>query len=117
MQRLTELKEKKIARGAVFRVKAEYPYEEVVDFMLVETTDAERPLGVMVATGYSAGHTFVHLPGEALMKGTRMLSVEWLKQNWEKWVYSPCPPQEVLFLERYPEPTFDQMKTRPDEAL
>ncbi len=104
MQRLAEIKEKEIGRGAVFRVKAEYPYEAVVDFMLVETTDAERPLGVMVATGYSAGHTFVHLPHEALMKGTRMLSTAWLKQNWEKWVYPPCPPQEVIFLEHYPEP-------------
>ncbi|MFK3781563.1 Imm45 family immunity protein [Agrobacterium sp. NPDC089420] len=84
---MADLNEKEIGRGAVFRVKAEYPYEAVVDFMLVETTDAERPLGIMVATGYSAGHIFVHLPYEALMKGTRMLSTVWLKQNWEKWVY------------------------------
>ncbi|MBL3684439.1 hypothetical protein F2981_14310 [Sinorhizobium meliloti] len=38
----------------MFRVKGSRPYEELVDFMSVETAEAARPLGMMVATGYSA---------------------------------------------------------------
>lgn len=55
MQKLVDLKEPEIWRGAIFRVKGSRPYE------------AARPLGMMVATGYSAGHTFLHLPLEALV--------------------------------------------------
>ncbi|MFK3781774.1 Imm45 family immunity protein [Agrobacterium sp. NPDC089420] len=66
-------------------------YEAVVDFMLVEMTEAERPLEIMVATGYNTGLSLVYLPHEALLKGTRMLSTARLKQNWEKWVYGLLP--------------------------
>lgn len=104
MQRLSDLEAQHIARGAVFRVKGVYPYEEMVDLMLVETAEADNPLGVMVATGYSAGHIFVYLPYEALAKNTRMLSTAWIKLNWQKWIYPHCPAEDVIFLERYPAP-------------
>jgi hypothetical protein len=101
MQKLIDIEESQIWRGAIFRVRGSYPYEETVDFMVVETTDEERPLGIMVATGYSAGHTFVHLPPEALVLRTASISVAWLKVNWSKWVYPDCPVEDVLFMERY----------------
>lgn len=67
MQKVVDFNEPEICRGAIFRVKGSRPYEELVDFMSVETAEAARPLGMMVATGYSAGHTFLHLPLEALV--------------------------------------------------
>ncbi|RVG73601.1 hypothetical protein CN223_25215 [Sinorhizobium meliloti] len=100
MQKLVDLEEPQIWRGAIFRVKGSHPYEELVDFMVVETTDAARPLGIMVATGYSAGHTIVHLPPEAIVLRTKSISTAWLKANWSKWVYE-CPVHEVLFMRNY----------------
>ncbi|KAA3502104.1 hypothetical protein G6L63_23330 [Agrobacterium vitis] len=104
MQKLIELNFEAIARGAIFRVRGQYPYENVVDFMVVETSVSERPLGIMVATGYSAGHTFVRPPPEAILTGTKMLSTAWLKENWAEWIYPACPVGEVFFLEHYPAP-------------
>ena len=89
MQKLVDLKEPEIWRGAIFRVKGSRPYE------------AARPLGMMVATGYSAGHTFLHLPLEALVSRDKAISTAWLKGNWMQWVYPECPVEEVLFIERY----------------
>ncbi|WP_407695283.1 Imm45 family immunity protein [Sinorhizobium saheli] len=51
--------------------------------------------------GYSAGHTFVHLPPEAFVLRTASISVAWLKVNWSTWVYPDCPVEDVLFMERY----------------
>jgi hypothetical protein len=101
VKKLVDIDTPQIWRGAIFRVKGSFPYEETVDFMVVETSDDARPLGVMAATGYSAGHTFVHLPPEAIVLGTKSISVAWLKANWAKWVYPECPIEDVLFTERY----------------
>ena len=102
--KLIDLDEHEIDRGSVFRLRGEYPYEEIVVFMLVETGDEERPLGFMVCTGYSAGHTFVRLPREALVPGTIMLSTQWLISNWEHWVYSPIKVSEVTYIGHYDPP-------------
>lgn len=101
MQKVVDLNEPEICRGAIFRGKGSRPYEELVDFMSVETAEAARPLGMMVATGYSAGHTFLHLPLEALVSRDKAISTAWLKGNWMQWVYPECPVEEVLFIERY----------------
>jgi hypothetical protein len=101
MRKLIDIEETQIWRGAIFRVKGSYPYEDTVDFMVVETSDEKRPLGIMVATGYSAGHTFVHLPPEAFVLGTASISAIWLRANWEGWVYPECRVEDVLFMERY----------------
>ncbi|PST25532.1 hypothetical protein C7U60_06535 [Mesorhizobium plurifarium] len=101
MEKLVDLEAPQIWRGAIFRVKGSHPYEELIDFMLVETTEAARPLGIMVATGHSAGHTFLHLPPEALASRDKAISTAWLKANWMQWVYPECPVEEVLFIERY----------------
>lgn len=103
--RLKDLKSTPISRGEVFRFPAKYPYESIVDFMVVETTDSERRLGFMVATGYSAGHTVVLLPPECLLDGTVMISSDWLYANWNKWVYLHCSADEVIYVGNYPEPS------------
>jgi hypothetical protein len=104
MIRLLECDSERIGRGAIFRVRGKYPYEKIVDFMVVETLDGERPLGIMAATGYSAGHTFVRLPSEAISDVAVMLSTAWVKENWSEWIYASCPVEDVFYLERYPEP-------------
>lgn len=46
------------------RAKGSYPYEEVVDFMVFETLEADRRFGPMVTTGYKAGLPLVLLREE-----------------------------------------------------
>ncbi len=104
MERLVDCKAPALPRGTVFRFNGSYPYEHSVDFMLVLDQSWDRPLAIMVATGYSAGHIVAYLPVECLSAGTLMLSTEWLLANWSKWICPECPIEDVYYLEHYPAP-------------
>lgn len=84
--KLIDLKEEKIGRGAIFRLIGEWPYEDIVDFMLFDIAGEESALGLIVVTGYKSGLQCVHLPNECLFEGTKMLSTNWIIKNWKKWV-------------------------------
>ena len=105
MIQLKHYKKSTFPRGTVFRVNGQYPYEDKVDMMLVETLDSDRPVGVMTVTGYHAGQTLVRLPYEACHDGTRMISAAWIKENWEKWIYPSCLASDVYVVGVYPPPT------------
>ncbi len=102
--KLIDLEAKKIGRGAIFRLIGEWPYEDIVDFMLFDTAGQERTLGLITVTGYKAGLQCVHLPNECLFEGTKMLSTSWIINNWEKWVYPECPVEDVFYRDYYPGP-------------
>ena len=104
MIKLLDWNEEFISRGSVFRCKGSFPYEDVVDFMVVETGENERYLGLMVATGYEAGIICTTFPPEAYPPGTRMLSTNWLKENWSIWCYDECDVEDVYFVVHYQEP-------------
>ena len=95
-----------IGRGAVLRAtQAQYPYESVVDFMLVERPESASGLKLMVSSGHCAGVTRQVFPDEACASATRGgLSITWLKANWAKWVYPECPADKVWFSAGYPVP-------------
>ena len=94
-----------IWRGAVFRCKAKWPYEGIVDFMLVHTHDAESEFAMLVATGMKSGIVFQILPPECRADGNRIaVAAGWLQENWTTWIYPDCPPEDVLFTEHYPTP-------------
>jgi len=44
--------------GNILRLKAKWPYENVVDFMVFDTLDEERPSGLIVTSGHKAGFIF-----------------------------------------------------------
>jgi hypothetical protein len=94
---------KEIERGFILRCKGDYPYEEVVDFLVCEPFTLERKgARLVVASGYKAGLTFVVLPAESLPSEDRFgLNTEWLKENWSKWGYCDCPIEDVWVLEGY----------------
>ncbi|MBL4623527.1 MAG: hypothetical protein JKY42_00025 [Flavobacteriales bacterium] len=98
---LLEWEAEKFYRGVVFRFKAKYPFEEVVDFMAIEDIDAPLRLKSVCSTGFHAGQTELAFPEEA-KHSDGGVSVLWLKENWEKWVYPECGIEEVKFIENYP---------------
>jgi hypothetical protein len=93
-----------IWRGAVFRLfpTTTEPYENPVDFMLVENSESESALALMVTTGYKAGITFFHFPKDALAsEGARSISPHWLIDNWLSSIYSECAVENILYTDCY----------------
>jgi hypothetical protein len=88
----------------VFRcLRAGWPYEDAVDFLLVLEPSSPSGFQLVVATGYKAGHLLVSLPIEAKAPGNvHALAKSWLIQNWARWIYPKCPVEEVQVIERYP---------------
>ncbi len=98
-QKLLEAEEQDIGRGALFRSPAQYPYEDWVDFMVVERQDSPTNLTIMVSSGYKGGLPLVHLPAEAASEA-RGVRLSWIKANWQKWIYE-SKPEDVYFMDCY----------------
>ena len=70
----------------MFRFPASYPFEDVVDFMIIEDHHSASGYKLICSTGYHAGQTELMLPAEAQSEGGA-ISVSWVQQNWKKWIY------------------------------
>jgi hypothetical protein len=98
MQKLIDYSEETLFRGLILRCKAQYPYEEVVDFMICETYEEDSGFTLNVVSGYKAGLRFVILPKES--SDDRLgINATWLRNNWEKWGYNDCAVKDVLVIE------------------
>jgi len=96
--KLTEYSEN-IQRGAILRCIGKYPYEDFVDFMLIEYPCGEnRQYALLVNSGYKAGLIFVVLPEEA--NANTGINIDWLKENWQKWGYTECSLEETYLVFR-----------------
>jgi len=89
-----------LTRGDTLRCKGAYPYEDYVDFMLVDFPDGTEQYSFVVVSGYKSGLTLQILPVEANDKDTRAVNIQWLKANWAIWVYPDCPLEEVYLLHK-----------------
>ncbi|WP_144931634.1 MULTISPECIES: Imm45 family immunity protein [unclassified Pseudomonas] len=89
-----------ITRGQIFRLPARWPYEEIVEFMVVDIPDEQYGHSIAVASGNKAGLLVVRLPVESRFSGTREISREWLIENWAKWVYPDCPVGNVYLFKQ-----------------
>ena len=87
--------------GTVLRFPAAWPYEDMVDFLVVSFPDG---CGLVVATGYKAGLIVVILPPQAMPDGQIALSTTWLAKHWTEWVWPPGDPTLVQVLHGYPAP-------------
>ena len=92
---LAEMEKEAFGRGWIFRCnKAEYPYENKVEFMVREDADSPSGFSLIVISGCKAGLTLVRLPQESFMPDLG-IGKEWLVNNWTKWIYPECPVEEV----------------------
>lgn len=97
--KLIDYKEDNLWRGTILRFKGQWPFEEIVDFMLVEIPDAESGFAVICISGYCAGSLERYLPKEAKSTNARSISRRWLVKNWNEWVYPDCSVNDVHILE------------------
>ena len=97
--KLIDYKENDLWRGTILRFRGKYPFEEIVDFMLVDIPYVESGFAFICISGYYAGTLEFELPKEARNANARSISVNWLINNWNTWVYSECSIQEVFILE------------------
>jgi hypothetical protein len=101
LQKLLSFTEQAFGPGIIFRCnRAEYPYESMVDFIIRHESESPSGFAMMAISGSQAGKTFQFLPKESLLPSDSSpflggVSVDWIKKNWEKWIYPECPVQEV----------------------
>jgi hypothetical protein len=100
--KLSLYSEQNIQRGSILRCKGNYPYEDVVDFLICEPFTLEKcGARLVVASGYKAGLTLCILPSESIPEGVAFgLKTDWLISNWNKWCYE-CSIDDVWILENY----------------
>ncbi|WP_347114309.1 Imm45 family immunity protein [Leclercia sp. S52] len=98
MMKLIDYKNKSIKRGTVFRLPAVWPYEEWVDFMVIDLFETH---GLVVSSGHKAGLILISLPIESASTEGRALSTEWIITNWAKWIYPECNVENVHILDEY----------------
>lgn len=97
---LKDCRDKIFGRSVVFLFPAVNPFEEIVDFMIIEEREAPIELKLICSTGYHAGQTELVFPLEA-KHSSGGLSVKWLQENWEEWVYPHCKINEVKYIDNY----------------
>ena len=96
--KLCDYKENVLYEGTVFRFRGKEPFEKSVDFMLVCYPDTESGFALYCISGYHKGKLEVCLPKEALGKTCRAVLVEWVLENWNRWIYQECPVEDVNFI-------------------
>lgn len=98
MKKLINYDYESIGNGIVFRLPAKWPYEDFVDFMVV---DYGGDFSLIVSTGLKAGLVLINLPKECSSDKYRGIDKNWLISNWSKWVYPECYVNDVYVIERY----------------
>ena len=95
---------KDIERGMMIRCKGQYPYEDIVDFLICESYDSNVGYTLMVASGYKAGLRFVVLPKESIPSTNSgyAISTKWLKEYWNEWGYATCRVEDVWIVANKP---------------
>ena len=100
---LLDREEQHLWRGSVFRFPARYPFEDIVDFMLIADANSQSGFALVCTTGYHAGQCQGQLPAEALAPGdTQAISWSWLVAHWQSWVYPEAEVSKVLISLGYP---------------
>ncbi|MDR2857738.1 MAG: immunity 45 family protein [Novosphingobium sp.] len=93
-------------RGSIFRLPGKYPYENIVDFMLIDYPVSGYGFTIVVASGYKAGLIVCSLPIESFGSNPKIKGVsgQWIKQNWAQWIYPEADINDVYLSKGYPAP-------------
>ncbi|WP_080579402.1 Imm45 family immunity protein [Pseudomonas asplenii] len=97
--RLVEYSDDTVSRGSILRLPACWPYEDLVEFMVVDFPDGNYGHSIVVSSGNKSGLVVVQLPLES-RSVEHGISVSWLIKNWGEWVYPDCPVEAVYLFER-----------------
>ena len=81
---LDSIGDRSLPPGTVLRFPAAWPYEDRVDFMVVNFPER---CGLVVTTGYKSGLIAIILPAEAMPDRQIAISAAWLARNWTTWVW------------------------------
>jgi hypothetical protein len=96
--RLEASKNGTLARGALIKFPASYPFEEEVVMMVCETSNTHSSLGLITITGYKAGiNPYVAFPDLA-QNVDDTVGAQWLYDNWQHWVWPEGSPDDVWIL-------------------
>ena len=87
-QKLEESKIENLYRGARIRVEVENSIgsveDTIVDFMVFDSLGSDNVgLSLVRLTGFKAGHILITFPKESCPIGTRSLSTQWFRENFE----------------------------------
>lgn len=97
--KLMDYKKTELYCGTVFRFKGKHPFEDIVDFMLIEYPDCDSGFAMVCASGYHAGALELCLPESAVCSACRAISTEWMIENWNRYVYAECGIEHVYLCE------------------
>ncbi|WP_407923242.1 Imm45 family immunity protein [Cupriavidus agavae] len=100
IRKLLDIRERSIRYGSVFRVLGKWPYEPLVDFLLVYSPGCDRKSNLVVSTGHKAGLIMERLPLESSLEhGANGISTKWAISNWDEWIYPDCPIEDVFVID------------------
>lgn len=105
-KKLTDTEDTMIAQGAIFRFPVKWPYEELVDLMVLSLPEEGSKHALVVISGNKAGRLLVRLPLEAELEGPIAMSKQWVIDNWAKWIYPDRDVTAAMYLRRYDIPAF-----------
>ena len=84
-----------LKRGTLFRTPAQSPFEDWVDFMLMDDWQSPSSFSLWVCSGRQAGNPLVRIPREATDPTSNAVQKSWLIENWQQWVYADAKPEQV----------------------
>lgn len=79
--------------GQRFRCKGKYPYEDVVDFMVIKSLKDASSRQLLVVSGFMAGRVHCDIPNEAV-NDWGAIDRTWMIEHWPT-IYSDCPVEDV----------------------
>lgn len=107
--KLRNYKREVLSRGTILRMRGEYPYENVVDFMVFDPCEPRRGLGLLVVTGYKAGLMVCTFPADTgTEKYPCCLSKQWWIDNWDKWGLE-CDIDTIYVADNYLAPVYPDL--------
>jgi len=98
--KLVDFAGRAIIRGQIFRLPASWPYESIVDFMVVDIPEEGCGHSIVVASGNKSGLVLVRLPIESCVPAGHGISKDWIVANWSKWVYPESPVESVYLFDQ-----------------
>ena len=97
-EKLIDYQEKYICKGAVLEIPKFTKDEKVTQLMFFESSEEDCSLSLVIITGRKAGTVWVHLPKEGYYEGTRVISSQWMFENFKTWIAPHIDINQVKFL-------------------